>query len=81
MQSIQVEDTCMVALATAYNARESEGGATKQELLQFVEEVSLSVYMLKDLKLFVRGSISFMFRFNFNKMTKYLNRLVSACIM
>ena len=81
MQSIQVEDTCMVALTTAYNARESEGGTTKQELLHFVEEVSLSVYMLKDLKLFVRGSISFMFRFNFNKMTKYLNKLVSACIM
>ena len=78
MQSIQVEDTCMVALATAYNARESEGGTTKQELLHFVEEVSLSVYMLKDLKLFVRGT---MFCFNFNKMTKYLNKLVSACIM
>ena len=30
----------MVALATAYNARETEGGITKQELLHFVEEVS-----------------------------------------
>jgi hypothetical protein len=30
----------MVALATAYNARETEGGTTKQELLHFVEEVS-----------------------------------------
>ena len=37
---IQVEDTCMIALATAYNARETEGGTTKQELLHFVEEVS-----------------------------------------
>ena len=37
---IQVEDTCLVALATAYNARETEGGTTKQELLHFVEEVS-----------------------------------------
>ena len=37
---IQVEDTCLVALATAYNAREAEGGITKQELLQYVEEVS-----------------------------------------
>ena len=36
----QVEETCMVALATAYNARETEGGTTKQELLHFVEEVS-----------------------------------------
>ena len=36
----QVEDTCMVALATAYNARETEGGTTKQELLHFVEEVN-----------------------------------------
>ena len=36
----QVENTCMVALATAYNARETEGGTTKQELLHFVEEVS-----------------------------------------
>ena len=33
----------MVALATAYNARETEGGTTKQELLHFVNEVSLSV--------------------------------------
>ena len=33
----------MVALATAYNARETEGGTTKQELLHFVDEVSLSV--------------------------------------
>ena len=38
---IQVEDICMVALATAYNARETEGGTTtKQELLHFIEEVS-----------------------------------------
>lgn len=37
---IQVEDACLVALVTAYNAREAEGGVTKQQLLQFVEEVS-----------------------------------------
>ena len=30
----------MIALATAYNARETEGGTTKQELLHFVEDVS-----------------------------------------
>ena len=30
----------MVALATAYNARETERGTTRQELLHFVEEVS-----------------------------------------
>ena len=40
IMTIQVEDTCLIALATAYNARESEGGTTKQELLHFVEEVS-----------------------------------------
>ena len=34
----------MVALATAYNARETEGGTTKQELLHFVDEVNLSVH-------------------------------------
>ena len=38
-----MEDACIVALATAYNARETEGGTTKQELLHFVEEVSLCV--------------------------------------
>ena len=37
---MQVEDTCLLALTTAYNAREEEGGSTKRELLQFVEEVS-----------------------------------------
>ena len=40
VHGIQVEDTCLVALATAYNARETEGGTTKQQLLHFVEEVS-----------------------------------------
>jgi hypothetical protein len=35
----------MVALATAYNARETEGGTTKQELLHFVEEVSTLAHM------------------------------------
>ena len=30
----------MVALATAYNARETEGGITQKDLLQFVEKVS-----------------------------------------
>ena len=38
--TIQVEDACLVALTTACNARESDGGTTKKELLQFVEEVS-----------------------------------------
>ena len=36
----------MVALATAYNARETEGGTTKQELLHFVDEVSLSMHTI-----------------------------------
>ena len=35
-----MEETCSVALATAYNARETEGSASKQELTHFVEEVS-----------------------------------------
>ena len=37
---VQVESTCLVALATAYNARETEGGITQKDLLQFVEKVS-----------------------------------------
>ena len=36
----------MVALATAYNARETEGGTTKQELLHFVKEVSWRMYII-----------------------------------
>ena len=36
----------MVALATAYNARETEGGTTKQELLHFIDEVSLSMHTI-----------------------------------
>lgn len=38
--SVKVEDACLVALTTAYNARDTEGGTTKQELFHFVEEVS-----------------------------------------
>ena len=39
---VQVEDTCLVALATAYNARETEGGTSKQELFHFIEKVSFA---------------------------------------
>ena len=35
-----MEDTSLVALETVYNAREAESGMAKQDLLQFVEEVS-----------------------------------------
>ena len=38
---LQVEDTCLLALATAFNARQEEGANTKRELFQLVEEVSV----------------------------------------